>query len=182
MLSKRSCSHDAKLIGAKPSHASTQPLARRRQTIPPVGAHTSKPSLQAHTPTSEAPRTRAIQSARTPKQIRNLLSRRISSKRFPATITASSSQAFTCAKTDTIEPARIEESSLSNVRSEHAGGLFVPLVGPGDCVVQGQVPARRALAQQRRSASVGATRATAGAHQAKAAHSTRHAVFPSIAF
>ena len=30
----------------------------------------------------------------------------------------------------------------------------------------GQVPARRALAQQRRSASVGATRATAGAHPA----------------
>lgn len=50
------------------------------------------------------------QSARTPKQIRNLLSRRISSKRFPATITASSSQAFTCAETGTIEPARIEES------------------------------------------------------------------------
>lgn len=50
------------------------------------------------------------QSARTPKQIRNLLSRRISSKRFPATIAASSSQAFTCAETDTIEPARIEES------------------------------------------------------------------------
>lgn len=47
------------------------------------------------------------QSARTPKQIRNLLSRRASSKRFPATITASSSQAFTCAETDTIEPARI---------------------------------------------------------------------------
>lgn len=50
------------------------------------------------------------QSARTPKQIRNLLSRRASSKRFPATITASSSQAFTCAETDTIEPTRIEES------------------------------------------------------------------------
>lgn len=50
------------------------------------------------------------QSARTPKQIRNLLSRRASSKRFPATITASSSQAFTCAETDTIEPAHIEES------------------------------------------------------------------------
>ena len=47
------------------------------------------------------------QSARTLKQIRNLLSRRASSKRFPATITASSSQAFTCAETDTIEPARI---------------------------------------------------------------------------
>lgn len=47
------------------------------------------------------------QSARTPKQIRNLLSRRASSKRFPATITASNSQAFTCAETDTIEPARI---------------------------------------------------------------------------
>lgn len=47
------------------------------------------------------------QSARTPKQIRNLLSRRASSRRFPATITASSSQAFTCAKTDTIEPTRI---------------------------------------------------------------------------
>ena len=89
---------------------------------------------------------------------------------------------FTCAETDTIEPARIEESSLSNVRSEHAGGLFVPLVWPGDCVVRGQVPARRALAQQRRSASVGATRAAAGAHPAKAAHSTQHAAFPSIAF
>ena len=50
------------------------------------------------------------QSARTPKQIRNLLSRQASSKRFPATITASSSQAFTCAETDTIEPAHIEES------------------------------------------------------------------------
>lgn len=50
------------------------------------------------------------QSARTPKQIRNLLSRRASSKRFPATNTASNSQAFTCAETDTIEPARIEES------------------------------------------------------------------------
>lgn len=50
------------------------------------------------------------QSARTPKQIRNLLSRQASSKRFPATITASSSQAFTCAETDTIESARIEES------------------------------------------------------------------------
>ena len=50
------------------------------------------------------------QSARPPKQIRNLLSRQASSKRFPATITASSSQAFTCAETDTIEPARIEES------------------------------------------------------------------------
>ncbi|WP_417305921.1 hypothetical protein [Ellagibacter isourolithinifaciens] len=24
------------------------------------------------------------------------------------------------------------------MRSEHAGGLFVPLVGPGDCVVPGQ--------------------------------------------
>lgn len=47
------------------------------------------------------------QSARTPKQIRNLLSRRASSKRFPATITASSSQAFTRAETDTIKPARI---------------------------------------------------------------------------
>lgn len=70
------------------------------------------------------------QSARTPKQIRNLLSRRASSKRFPATITASSSQAFTYVETETIKPARIEESSLSNVRSEHAGGLFVPLVGP----------------------------------------------------
>lgn len=116
------------------------------------------------------------QSARTPKQIRNLLSRRASSRRFPATNTASNSQAFTCAETGTIEPARIEESSLSNVRSEHAGGLFVPFVGPGDCVVRGQVPARRALAQQRRSASVGATRATAGAHPAKAAHSIRHAV------
>lgn len=50
------------------------------------------------------------QSARTPKQICNLLSRRVSSKRFPATNTASNSQAFTCAETDTIEPARIEES------------------------------------------------------------------------
>ena len=110
MLSKRSCSHAAQFIGAKPSHAPTQSIARRRQTIPPVGAHTSKPSLQAHAPTSEAPRNRTIQSARTPKQIRNLLSRRASSKRFPATITASSSQAFTCAETDTIEPARIEES------------------------------------------------------------------------
>ena len=79
----------------------------RRQTIPPVSAHTSKPSLQAHAPTSEAPHTRAIQSARTPKQICNLLSRRASSKRFPATIMASSSQAFTCAETDTIEPACI---------------------------------------------------------------------------
>ena len=78
------------------------------------------------------------QSTRTPKQIRNLLSRQASSRRFPATITASSSQAFACAETDTIEPARIEESSLSNVRSEHAGGLFVPLVGPGDRVVRGQ--------------------------------------------
>lgn len=47
------------------------------------------------------------QSARTPKQIRNLLSQRASSKRFPTTITASSSQAFTCAETDTIEPTRI---------------------------------------------------------------------------
>lgn len=47
------------------------------------------------------------QSARMPKQIRNLLSRRASSKRFPATITASSSQAFTRAETDTIKPARI---------------------------------------------------------------------------
>lgn len=47
------------------------------------------------------------QSARTPKQIRNLLSQRASSKRFPATNTASGSQAFTCAETDTIEPARI---------------------------------------------------------------------------
>lgn len=47
------------------------------------------------------------QSARTPKQIRNLLSRLASSKRFPATNTASNSQAFTCAETDTIEPARI---------------------------------------------------------------------------
>lgn len=47
------------------------------------------------------------QSARTPKQIRNPLSRQTSSKRFPATITASSSQAFTCAETDTIKPARI---------------------------------------------------------------------------
>lgn len=84
------------------------------------------------------------QSARTPKRIRNLLSRRASSRRFPATITASSSQAFTCAETETIEPARIEESSLSNVRSEHAGGLFVPLVGPGDCVVR-----RQALAEVR---------------------------------
>lgn len=44
--------------------------------------HTSKPSLQAHAPTSEAPRTRAIQSARTPKRIRNLLSRRTSSDAF----------------------------------------------------------------------------------------------------
>ena len=182
MLPKRSCSHAAQFIGAKPSHAPTQSIARRRQIIPPVSAHTSKPSLQAHAPTNEAPRNRAIQSPRPPKQIRNLLSRLASSKRFPATITASSSQAFTCAETDTIEPACIEESSLSNVRSEHAGGLFVPLVGPGDCVVQGQVPARRAIAQQRCSASVGATRATAGAHPAKAAHSTRHAVFPSIAF
>lgn len=78
------------------------------------------------------------QSARTPKQICNLLSRRASSKRFPATNTASNSQAFTCAEADTIEPALIEESSLSNVRSEHAGGLFVPLVWPGDCVVRGQ--------------------------------------------
>lgn len=111
------------------------------------------------------------QSARTPKQIRNLLSRRASSRRFPTTITASSSQAFTCAKTDTIEPARIKESSLSNVRSEHADGLFVPLVGPGDCVVRGQAPARRELAQQRRSASVGATRATAGAHPAESGSS-----------
>lgn len=95
------------------------------------------------------------QSARTPKQIRNLLSRRASSRRFPATITASSSQAFTCAKTDTIEPARIEESSLSNVRSEHAGGLFVPLVGPGDCVVQGRCP------RDARSRSRGARQARA---------------------
>ena len=111
------------------------------------------------------------QSARTPKQIRNLLSRRASSRRFPATNTASNSQAFTCAETGTIEPARIEESSLSNVRSEHAGGLFVPFVGPGDCVVRGQVPARRAIAQQRCSASVGATRATAGAHPAESGSS-----------
>ena len=75
-------SHDAKLIGAKPSHAPTQSLTRRRQIIPPVSAHTSKPSLQAHAPTNEAPRNRAIQSARPPKQIRNLLSRRTSSDAF----------------------------------------------------------------------------------------------------
>ena len=104
------------------SHAPTQPLARRRQTIPPVSAHTSKPSLQAHAPTSEAPRNRAIQSARTPKQIRNLLSRRASSKRFPATITASSSQAFTCAETDTIEPACIGQGRCPrDARSRNRG-------------------------------------------------------------
>lgn len=56
------------------------------------------------------------QSARTPKQIRNLLSRRASSRRFPATITASSSQAFTCAKTDTIEPARIGRAGARATR------------------------------------------------------------------
>lgn len=99
------------------------------------------------------------QSARTPKQIRNLLSRRTSSRRFPATITASSSQGFTCAETETIEPARIEESSPSNVRSEHAGGLFVPLVGPETASYESRCPrdarsrsrgARQAWAQHER--------------------------------
>lgn len=63
------------------------------------------------------------QSARTPKQIRNLLSRRASSKRFPATITASSSQAFTCAKTDTIEPARIGRAGARATRARAAEAL-----------------------------------------------------------
>ena len=63
------------------------------------------------------------QSARTPKQIRNLLSRRASSKRFPATITASSSQAFTCAETDTIEPARIGRAGARATRARAAEAL-----------------------------------------------------------
>ena len=63
------------------------------------------------------------QSARTPKQIRNPLSRRASSRRFPATITASSSQAFTYAETDTIKPARIEEIALQ--RAKRACGRTV---------------------------------------------------------
>ena len=59
--------------------------------------------------------------------------------RFLAHVGAVREEALsTCAETETGEPARIEESSLSNVRSERAGGLFVPLVGPGDCVVRGQ--------------------------------------------
>lgn len=62
------------------------------------------------------------QSARTPKQIRNLLSRQASSKRFPATITASSSQAFTCAETDTIEPACIEEGRRPRDARSHSRG------------------------------------------------------------
>ena len=62
------------------------------------------------------------QSARTPKQIRNLLSRQASSKRFPATITASSSQAFTCAETDTIEPARIGQSRRPRDARSHSRG------------------------------------------------------------
>lgn len=62
------------------------------------------------------------QSARTPKQIRNLLSRLASSRRFPATNTTSNSQAFTCAETDTIEPARIEESrNPRDARSRNRG-------------------------------------------------------------
>lgn len=55
-------------------------------------------------------------------------------------------------------------------------------LGPETASYEVRHSPRCALAQQRRSASVGATRATAGAHPAKAAHSTRHAVFPSIAF
>ena len=62
------------------------------------------------------------QSARTPKQIRNLLSQRASSKRFPATITASSSQAFACAETDTIEPARIGQSRRPRDARSHSRG------------------------------------------------------------
>ena len=59
--------------------------------------------------------------------------------RFLAHVGAVREEALsTCAETETGEPAHIEESSLSNVRSERAGGLFVPLVGPGDCVVRGQ--------------------------------------------
>ena len=63
------------------------------------------------------------QSARTPKQIRNLLSQRASSKRFPATITASSSQAFTCAETDTTEPARIGRAGARATRDRAAEAL-----------------------------------------------------------
>lgn len=63
------------------------------------------------------------QSARTPKQIRNLLSRQASSRRFPATITASSSQAFTCAETDTIEPARIGRAGVFATRARAAETL-----------------------------------------------------------
>ena len=111
-------------------------IAARQQ---PAGAKHALEALRSHDAKLIGAKL-SHQSARTPKQIRNLLSRRISSKRFPATITASSSQAFTCAETDTIEPA---------------------------CI--GRAGAR-------------ATRATAGAHPAKAAHPAQHAVFPSIAF
>ena len=86
------------LVGAKLSHQSAR--TPRSQA--------SKPTpRQARRPAPEPSNGRAR---------RNLLSRRASSKRFPATITASSSQAFTCAETNTIEPARIGRAGARATR------------------------------------------------------------------
>ena len=59
--------------------------------------------------------------------------------RFLARIGAAKEEALsTCLKAGTSDPARIDERSLVNVRSELAGGLFMPLVEPGDVAERGQ--------------------------------------------
>ena len=160
--------HNPSLVGAKLSHQSAR--TPRSQASKPTPRQARRPAPE---PSNRRARRNKFVTFYRGWHLRGGFQLRL---RHPAR------KIFTCAETDTIEPARIEESSLSNVRSEHAGGLFVPLVGPGDCVVRGQASARRAIARQRSSASMGATRAAAGAHPAKAAHPARHAVFPSIAF
>lgn len=156
------------LVGAKLSHQSAR--TPRSQTSKPTPRQARRPAPE---PSNRRARRNKFVTFYRGGHLRSGFQLRI---RHPTR------KIFTCAETDTIEPARIEESSLSNVRSEHAGGLFVPLVGPGNCVVRGQVPARRALAQQRRSASVGATRATAGAHPAESGSSRTARCIPVDCF
>lgn len=116
--------HNPSLVGAKLSHQSAR--TPRSQASKPTPRQARRPAPE---PSNRRARRNKFVTFYRGWHLRGGFQLRL---RHPAR------KIFTCAETDTIEPARIEESSLSNVRSEHAGGLFVPLVGPGDCVVRGQ--------------------------------------------
>lgn len=116
--------HNPSLVGAKLSHQSTR--TPRSQASKPTPRQARRPAPE---PSNRRARRNKFVTFYRGWHLRGGFQLRI---RHPTR------KIFTCAETDTIEPARIEESSLSNVRSEHAGGLSVPLVGPGDCVVRVQ--------------------------------------------